>query len=1762
VSKQKEEINGCENMKKKITGKISVILMITLMISSVFGSIFGSIVIVSADVGDVVNSFDSPMDVPWGLAWDNTSNGGPYLWVGGFDLDANGDIDPDSAAIYKLRTSGEIVSFFNINHIVSGLAWDGINLWSISWGPTGATLYKLTTSGDVVKSWDTPGFFASGLTWDGEFFWYSDCENSVYENYIRKIVILEDVLLEVDRFDVPHSFQCYLPRGLAWDDDSPGGPYLWYSYDYGERIYKLIVSDDELIAEDKFASPGDAPGDLAWDGVYLWNTDGGDGKIYQIDVTPNDPPDAPSTPSGPTDLIVDETGTYTTSTTDPDDDNIYYIFDWDDDTTTRVPDSGYVDSGTEVSASHSWNTPGYHDVTVQAIDEYEQSSELSPELTVCVFGADAGGPYKGFIDYYVTFKGRAGGGTPPYMYRWDFDNDGNWDTDWRQNPIVEHTYASEYQGKVKLKVKDDNGRTNTDTASVKIKNLPPVVDALLWRSGVTPSWDGEHLSATIDFVPGGVSGLINIDGSVPGEVDLADFSGDYSFMIGFHESKMTIDLYPYEPENDKVKFIGDFNFHMDTYVPFGGGGEFNLGARGDFEKQGDDFEWDLCIYLNGRLSFPLIYVFAMAGPVPVSAKASLYFGGDVDFYLSSPDEFDQSIFDHVDGSIGIGGNLKGGVGIVDIASIGLYCDVYGEWEFTAPEVDGSLYKGFTVTLTFGAYGELIGLGEISWEWYSTSWPSRFNNPGGFNETWQFMARDYNIPTWVNDDDGVLMTDAFPASHPSIARNNNGDKIMVWTQDDLSKGDHGDGLELWYSTWDGNTEKWNIPLYITNDNRGQSNPTVVLLDDGTAICVFNYLPQSDGLSVEEMFSQSEIGYTVWDGNSWSSPQLIVNGGTTQYYMDSYPVIKSYNNQAVVLWMCDQDADVFTVNDRVLYASFWGGNSWDDTRIISNENVISVPVSLAFKDGEAVCAYAVDEDGTLDSRNDQSIYLTTFSRLDESTNCFTNVGRNARPSVSYIGGNPSIVWVREKETDEDLTADILYKPSATSLSDPEIVESGLDQVSSGSLFYGDTGGSLDGDGSYIPLVVWNEGNRLCYKRRFDNGWESKKELHLSSKNITQVCWDYTGGDRLGAVFVEKNRIDNRIGCKLMYDDSGEILKPNTPATPDGPESGFITRNYEYSTSTTDYTGELWYNWSWGDNTYSGWMGPYGSGATCTASHSWTDVGTYEVSVKAKNRYKESDDSPTFEVKIGGPSEKPFGSTSVKRYQTRLYTTTATHPTGKTIYYQWNWSEYKGDWYLLPRGSDWTVIRPHTWFTLGKHNVSVRITDDKSDPSRYSPWSEPLTVTVTKRFGSSNNAGKWVRPNNHDSSNWRNEKYAHDAYPYLTHATYDILGDGGWCDDPLTLRLNEPIVIKGFKIRARNEYHLDEMELTFYKGDNPVTEDPFTYNWWYHLRYHEVYFDGSGYEVDKVEIRFHEDAPFTGFGAHPAKIYGFYFWQPEDDSGDDEELPVSHADAGGPYEGYVNYTVGFDGSGSLIINGTISNCTWEFGDGDYGYELMANHIYTNEGEYKVNLTITADNGTEYSDTTDVTITTSESGSDYFDEGSSCFLAGTNITMANGSRKKIENITEEDIVLAYDLASNELVNATIIGIYNHTKDEMPGYYIVINNHIRVTPNHLLYINGTFLEAENARVNDTLLGINGSNITITSIYQVTKHIPTYNLGLNSTTLLYFAEDIAVHHLKPTSIALKNSRGSGKNFNMIDLETQESSSQQTTDGSSQQGNNH
>jgi hypothetical protein len=102
-------------------------------------------------------------------------------------------------------------------------------------------------------------------------------------------------------------------------------------------------------------------------------------------------------------------------------------------------------------------------------------------------------------------------------------------------------------------------------------------------------------------------------------------------------------------------------------------------------------------------------------------------------------------------------------------------------------------------------------------------------------------------------------------------------------------------------------------------------------------------------------------------------------------------------------------------------------------------------------------------------------------------------------------------------------------------------------------------------------------------------------------------------------------------------GDSQPPNTPSLPVGPTSGIKGYTYTYSSTTTDPEGNtIKYLFDWGNEDFSGWIGPYTSGEQAEACYAWEEEGEYHIRVKAKDEHGvQSEWSETITLTIG-PTE----------------------------------------------------------------------------------------------------------------------------------------------------------------------------------------------------------------------------------------------------------------------------------------------------------------------------------------------------------------------------------------------------------------------------------------------------------------------------------------------------------------------------------------------
>ncbi|UCD17929.1 MAG: hypothetical protein JSV44_03215 [Candidatus Zixiibacteriota bacterium] len=162
------------------------------------------------------------------------------------------------------------------------------------------------------------------------------------------------------------------------------------------------------------------------------------------------------------------------------------------------------------------------------------------------------------------------------------------------------------------------------------------------------------------------------------------------------------------------------------------------------------------------------------------------------------------------------------------------------------------------------------------------------------------------------------------------------------------------------------------------------------------------------------------------------------------------------------------------------------------------------------------------------------------------------------------------------------------------------------------------------AYVPTCYYDDGYEVGVGGSTNQSFYSSRIISAGARDVHELDLDvslnWLGGASVEIIFSVTNN-------EFINDP------PETPTVPDGIQEGVTDTEYLFSTSATDPNAHnLYYKWSWGNGSESEWLGPHASGELCEAAYQWAEVGTYEVTVKAKDEMDlESDWSSPLTVQI---------------------------------------------------------------------------------------------------------------------------------------------------------------------------------------------------------------------------------------------------------------------------------------------------------------------------------------------------------------------------------------------------------------------------------------------------------------------------------------------------------------------------------------------------
>ena len=147
-------------------------------------------------------------------------------------------------------------------------------------------------------------------------------------------------------------------------------------------------------------------------------------------------------------------------------------------------------------------------------------------------------------------------------------------------------------------------------------------------------------------------------------------------------------------------------------------------------------------------------------------------------------------------------------------------------------------------------------------------------------------------------------------------------------------------------------------------------------------------------------------------------------------------------------------------------------------------------------------------------------------------------------------------------------------------------------------------------------------------------------------------------------------------------------------------------------------------------------------------------------------------------------------------------------------------------------------------------------------------------------------------------------------------------------------------------------------------------------------------------------------------------------------------------------------------------------------------------------------------------------------------CFVAGTDVLLADGSSKPIEDIETDDEVTAYNPETDQTEKRRVVRSYVH--EDKPTYDVVVNDGEKVTATskHPFMVEGKgYTPVEKLHKGDLLVRADGSTIEVLSVNATGKTATVYNFeveGLHNYHVRAGQHWLLVHNTCKTPFQLKS----------------------------------
>lgn len=383
--------------------------------------------------------------------------------------------DDDGSGTAAVLAAAKVLSQYEFNHTVRFVAFDGEEQ-----GLLGSHEYvkESYVNGDNIVAalnGDMIGF-ATNETEAGLVKIYENSASSWITNFT---------------YAVSQNYEEYIELTIVPSGSSSGSDHRsFWNYDYH------AICHQEYNFNDFYHSPLDQIGNM--DIEYCT-------RIAKLEIATlcelavAEPPEIPTKPEGPEEWIINVETTFYSTTTDPQGNQIYFLFDWGDGNLSDW--IGPYNSGETGKASHNWSELGEYEIKAIAKDIYGVQSNWSEPAILSIVenekptDVNIKGPKYGFggVDYEFTFVSTDSDGHDLY-YRidWDDGNDTGYIGPYSSGETITLIHSWKNKGKYCIKawakdtLEDESGQTNFYlnilTNANKVKSVNLIFDKILEKT--------------------------------------------------------------------------------------------------------------------------------------------------------------------------------------------------------------------------------------------------------------------------------------------------------------------------------------------------------------------------------------------------------------------------------------------------------------------------------------------------------------------------------------------------------------------------------------------------------------------------------------------------------------------------------------------------------------------------------------------------------------------------------------------------------------------------------------------------------------------------------------------------------------------------------------------------------------------------------------------------------------------------------------------------------------------------------------------------------------------------------------------------------------------------------------------------------------------------------------------------------------------------------------------------------------------------------